>query len=190
MQPQKPVISVVCLSVCLQDYLVFVKVVSRSSGRCQIESVISDIYCEPMGLKDFSVLFSSALIISLKKSVKLHSVLLNDDQDITTAVTVASSNAALLHMLQCAPRHPLQSCPAAHGHSGAHMRPRSTCCHVRRTGHRQRPHQRPQAPPATVLCTARAFSPRRQERRQHLPWRSLRNVLGNATLKRSSLYIC
>ena len=96
----------------------------------------------------------------------------------------------------------------------------SICCHVYRATHRctaapyrPRPQRRPHAPPlhmlpcaphgppptappastgapATVLCTARAFSPRRQERKQHLPWRSLRNVLGNATLKRSSLYIC
>ena len=79
-----------------------------------------------MGLKAFSVFFYK------ENHVKLHSVHLNDDQDITTAVTVASSIAAVLHMLPCAPHHPLHSCPTAHGLTSAqatataHKRPRCT----------------------------------------------------------------
>ena len=116
------------------------------------ESVISDIYCGTYGTES---LFS--LIFFIENHVKLHSVHLNDDQDITTAVTVAVGNAAVLHMLPCAPRHPLQSCPAAHGHNGAHMRPRSTCCHVRITRHHPRPNRRPQAPPLLYFVPPALF---------------------------------
>ena len=112
------------------------------------ESVISDIYCGTYGTES---LFS--LIFFIENHVKLHSVHLNDDQDITTAVTVAVGNAAVLHMLPCVPRHHLRPCQRPHA-PPLHMLP---CA----------PHAPPptaQPPPAgapAVLCTARAFFPKK-----------------------------